>query len=166
MEINHHSEQQFLLADDLIKEKNFESAVDVLHNILYEDPNFGKAHNHLGWIYETKYKNYKKAEEHYKLAMKLSPDYPATYINYIYYLYAVGKYNDIEDHLLKSEQVDGVSKTTIINEWGIYFESKQRYDDAIEKYKEYLALSFDNASIDAAEASINRCRKKKEILDK
>lgn len=165
MDIDFKSEQQFELADDLIKENDLQGAIDTLHNILYDNPNFGKAHNHLGWIYETKYKKYDKAEEHYQLAMKLSPDYPAAYVNYIYFLYAVGKYGEIEEHLLKAEKVPGVSRATLANEWGILFESQQKFDEAIYKYKEYIALSFDDNAIQTAETSIKRCQKKKEIFN-
>lgn len=164
MDIDFNSEQQFQLADDLIKEDNMQEAINVLHNILAENPHFGKAHNHLGWIYETKFKAYADAEKHYLLAMKLSPEYPATYINYVYYLYAVGQYDKIEDHLLVAEKVPGVNKATIINEWGIYYETKQRFEEAIEKYKQYLAMSFDNKGIETAQANIERCKKKIEIL--
>lgn len=163
-ESNYKAEQQFQLADDLIKQNELEDAINVLHNILYDDPSFGKAHNHLGWIYETKYKDYKKAEEHYKLSLKLSPSYPAAYINYTYFLSTLGRWDELEEHLLKSEQVDGVSKATLANEWGILYESRQRLPEAIEQYKKYLSMAFDDSAIEAAQKNINRCKKKMEIL--
>ncbi len=41
----------------------------MLEAIIAEDPSFSKAHNHLGWIYETKLRDYENAELHYRQAL-------------------------------------------------------------------------------------------------
>jgi tetratricopeptide (TPR) repeat protein len=67
-------EEKFMDADNMIKDNYIAEAVRLLNEILAEAPDFGKAHNHLGWIYETKIKDYDKATEYYRLALKFSPD--------------------------------------------------------------------------------------------
>ena len=49
-------DELFFEADQMIAEKNFSDAINTLESILIEAPDYGKAYNHLGWIYETKYK--------------------------------------------------------------------------------------------------------------
>lgn len=164
MSVNFKAEEQFIEADTLIKENRIEEAVNLLIEILSDDPSFGKAHNHLGWIYETKVKDYVKAEEHYKLAMKVAPAYTASYINYAYLLSSLKRQNDLEAHLKICEMVPGISRATLDNEWAIYYESKGMFDEAIAKYKDYIMQLYDNATIDVAMASIERCKKKKEIF--
>ena len=165
MSINFRAEDQFIEADTLIKENRIEESVNLLIQILSDEPLFGKAHNHLGWIYETKVKDYAKAEEHYKLAIKVSPTYTASYINYIYLLSTLKRYDDLEAHLKVCDTVPGINKATIDNEWGMFYESKGKFNEAITKYKESIFNLYDNNAIDIAKASIDRCNKKSEIFN-
>ena len=45
-----------------IKNGKYESASNILEKIIDIDPNFGKAYNHLGYLYEVKFKEYEKAK--------------------------------------------------------------------------------------------------------
>ena len=157
-------EEMFENADFLIKENKIADAIALLHEILTEAPDFGKAHNHLGWIYETKHKDLVKAEEHYRLALKFRPDYCASYYNYAILLSTLRKYTELESLLQKAEACPGINRATIANEYAIMYESTGRFDDAIASYKTYITNLFDEKMIDTAAASIQRCRKKKEIL--
>lgn len=157
-------EEMFENADFLIKENKIADAINLLHEILTEAPDFGKAHNHLGWIYETKHKNLPKAEEHYRLAIKFKPDYCATYYNYAILLSTIRNYEELEVLLKKAEQCPGINRATIANEYAIMYESTGRFDEAIAAYKNYITNLFDEKMIDSAAASIQRCKKKKEIL--
>jgi tetratricopeptide (TPR) repeat protein len=81
VQTNFDLEEKFLTADRLISENRLSEAAKTLEEILAEAPDFGKAHNHLGWLYETKFKNLQRAEEHYRLALKFSPDYIHRFVN-------------------------------------------------------------------------------------
>ena len=59
-----------------IKEGRYDEATNKLEKILDIDPNFGKAYNHLGYLYEVKFKEYEKGETLYKLCLEKSPMYP------------------------------------------------------------------------------------------
>jgi Tfp pilus assembly protein PilF len=157
-------EEMFDNADLLIKENRIADAINVLNDVLAEAPDFGKAHNHLGWIYETKHKDLAKAEEHYRLAIKFKPDYTAVYYNYAILLSTLRRYDELDALLKKAELCPGINRATLANEYGIMYESMGKYDEAISAYKNYIALLFDEKMIDTAAASIQRCKKKKEIL--
>ncbi len=157
-------EEMFENADFLIKENKIADAINVLHDVLAEAPDFGKAHNHLGWIYETKHKDLPKAEEHYRLAIKFKPDYAAVYYNYAILLSTIRKYNELEALLKKAELCPGINRATIANEYAIMYESVGKYDEAIAAYKNYIVNLFDEKMIDSAAASIQRCKKKRDLL--
>ena len=76
------TEEMFAQADRLLNEGVIMEAVEKLSQILKRNPRFGKAYNHLGWVYEMKYKNIARAEEYYKAAMSYAPNYNASYLNY------------------------------------------------------------------------------------
>jgi Tfp pilus assembly protein PilF len=165
-ETNYDIEEKFLQADQLISESKLSEAAKMLEDILEEAPDFGKAHNHMGWLYETKFKNLTRAEEHYRLALKFSPDYTAAYYNYCYLLSSLRKFDELEKLLEHAIGVSGISYATLYNEYGLMREMQGELDDAIHYFKLHIKNSFDGKSIDTAADSIKRCERKKELLAK
>lgn len=161
---NYEMEEKFQVADRLINDGKIAEAATMLEEILADAPDFGKAHNHMGWLYETKFKNYKQAEEFYKMALRFSPDYPAAYYNYAYLLSTLRRYDDLEQLLNTAIKISGISYATIYNEYGLMREIQGRYDEAIHYFRLYIQNSYDNKVIETAAESIKRCERKKELL--
>lgn len=157
-------EDLFYKADDLIKERKIGEAKNILFDIVAQAPDYGRAHNHIGWIFETQEKNYEKAAEHYRLALKFSPSYPSVYYNYAIVLSTTKKFDELKELLDAAVKVPGINFATIYNEYAIMYESLGDYKEAIEHYKLYMKNLFDNKQIDTAIASIERCKKKQEVL--
>ena len=162
--VNFDLEEKFLKADRLISENKLGEAAKMLEEILEEAPDYGKAHNHLGWLFETKFKNLTRAEEHYRLALKFSPDYTAAYYNYCYLLSSLRKFDELEKTLEHAIRVSGISYATIYNEYGLLREMQGELDDAIHYFKLHIKNSFDAKSIETAAESIKRCERKKELI--
>ena len=165
-EVNFDLEEKFLKADALIAENKLSEAAKLLENILLDAPDFGKAHNHMGWLFETKFKNLHRAEEHYRLALKFNPDYTAAYYNYAYLLSSLRKFDELEKLLKECISVPGISYATIYNEYGLMREMQGEIDDAIHYFRLHIKNSFDFKSIETASESIKRCERKKQLLGK
>jgi Tfp pilus assembly protein PilF len=163
--INFDLEEKFLSADKLIGENSLSEAAKILEEILEEAPDYGKAHNHMGWLFETKFKNLARAEEHYRLALKFSPDYTAAYYNYCYLLSTLRKFDELEKVLEHAIRVSGISYATIYNEYGMLREIQGKLDDAIHYFKLHIKNSFDGKSIETAADSIKRCERKKLLIN-
>lgn len=157
-------EEKFLVADRLINDGKISEAAHTLDEILQEAPDFGKAHNHLGWLHETKFKNYSKAEEHYKYALKFSPEYTAVYYNYAYLLSTLRRFDELEKLLEQAIKIPGINFGTIYNEYAIMKELQGDFDEAIHYYKLYIRNIFENKSIESAAESIKRCERKKQLI--
>jgi len=162
---NYEIEEKFQTADKLINEGRIADAAHMLEEILADAPDFGKAHNHMGWLYETKFKNFKQAEEFYRLALKFAPDYPAAYYNYAYLLSTLRRFDDLENLLNTALKLPGISFATVYNEFGLMREVQGRYDDAVHYFRLYIQNSFDSKTIETAAESIRRCQRKRELLD-
>src|SRR5687768_9827554 len=160
-EVNFDLEEKFLKADALIGENRLSEAAKLLEHILSDAPDFGKAHNHMGWLFETKFKNLTRAEEHYRLALKFSPDYTAAYYNYCYLLSTLRKFDELEKVLEHAIRVSGISYATIYNEYGMLREMQGNLNDAIHYFKLHIKNSFDSKSIETAADAIKRCERKK-----
>ncbi len=169
--MNNHSEDYyefdrlFFKADNDIKDGLIAEAFDTLQYIVEQEPEYGKAYNHLGWIYETKYKKYPTAEECYKLALRYAPEYTATYVNYSILLSTLEKYDELTEFLQKSLTVAGVNKSKVWNEYGIMYEMRGMYPEGIEAYKKAIQYCISDEEIDRFEKSIHRIRKKQNIAN-
>lgn len=155
------ADELFLKADQLIGADDIVGARGLLYKIIDEYPDYGRAHNHLGWLNEHKLRYLDKAEEHYKAALRFSPDYPAIWINYAYYLNAQERYDELLEHLDRAMKVKGVSKSFIYNELALVYEIKGGYDESVSYYKQAIKYSQNDESIKGYEASIARVEKKK-----
>lgn len=153
----------FFEADALIKENKITEAFSTLEIILVEDPTYGRAYNHLGWIYETKYRDYAKAEEMYRKCIALDPNYTPIYLNMSILLSTLGKYDEQKELLRQALEVPGIDKPGMYNELGIANEMQGNFEDAIGNYKLAARMSLVDKNIDTYLNSIERCKKKKAI---
>lgn len=158
-------EELFAQADRLLNEGVIIDAVDKLSQILKRNPRFGKAYNHLGWVYETKYKNYVRAEEYYKAAIQYAPHYNAAYLNYSYFLSNLGRFDDLKAHLDRVSQIPGIAKDTIANEYAIMYEMQGNLSQAMDYYQKAALVTLDGGKLDKYKEGIERCKKKMEILN-
>jgi len=158
------ADQLFFEADKKIKEEKIVEARDMLLQAVQLDPNFGRAYNHLGWIYDTKYKDYGKAEEAYKKALEVSPEYVPIYLNYAILLNNLMKDKELVEVLEKGLKVPGVDVRGIHREYGMMQERQGKYGEARESYTKALQNSWVDSDIKYYEESIQRCNNKEKIL--
>lgn len=156
-------DDMFFEADNLIREKRITEAFSILETILIEAPDYGKAYNHLGWIYDTQYREYAKAVEMYRKCMAYTPEYTAVYLNMSITLSTLGLYEDQKAVLEQALAVPGIDRPGIFNELAIMNELLGNYEEAIAKYKEAARLSLINTNIDTYISSIERCRRKQSL---
>ena len=158
-------EELFAQADRLLNEGVIIEAVEKLSQIVKRNPRFGKAYNHLGWLYETKYKNYARAEEYYKAAMQYAPHYNAAYLNYAYFLSTLGRFDELKAHLDRVSQIPGIARDTIANEYAMMYETQGNLQQAMDYYQKAAIVTLDSTKLDKYKEGIDRCRKKLEILN-
>ena len=156
-------EELLYQANQDIKDGYFDEATNKLERIIDMDPNFGKAYNHLGYLYEVKFKEYDKGETLYKLCLEKSPMYPPVYYNYAILLSTLGKFDELKELLDKAINIPGITKSTIYNEYAIMYEQQGKFDDAIEYYKKCGLNTLDKNVLSRAKDSIERCKMKKEL---
>jgi tetratricopeptide (TPR) repeat protein len=163
MDINKEAQcyDMFYQADKLIEEKHFAEATKLLEDILVENPEYGKAYNHLGWMFANKFNDSTRAEEFYKKSIFYSPEYPAAYLNLAYLYSDQKKWKDLEDIVNKALPIPGINAANLYNEYAVMQELKGEYDDAIEKYKLAIRNSLIDANIENYKAGIARCNDKK-----
>jgi len=147
-----------------IKNGLYDDATNKLEKIIDIDPNFGKAYNHLGYLYQNKFKEYEKGETLYKLCLEKSPMYTAVYYNYAVLLSTLGKYTELKELLDTAITIPGITKATIYNEYAIMLEQQGKLDEAIAYYKKCGMNTLNKDVLDRAKSSIERCKAKKDFI--
>ena len=154
----------FYEADAKIKQQNYADAMQTLEAILAEAPEYGKAYNHLAWLYDTKYRDLGKAAEYYEKCLFYEPEYAPVYMNYAAVLSTMNRWKELEELLRKALDVPGVDKATVYNEYGIMYELLGNYDEAVKHYKDAIRCTLAIENVETYQTSVNRCKRKKELL--
>ncbi|GGF18300.1 hypothetical protein [Flavobacterium limi] len=167
MESLSYYENQFIKADSLISDGNIAEGKELLEEILSQYPDFGKAHNHLGWIYYNKLSNYDKGIYHYKLAMKFEPKYPAAYLNYTYLLIDIGRYEEAKEHIsFTMKTLENFDSSSFNSELGRMAEYENQYLAAYNYYKLAKTNALNPNFIDNMNVNMKRVKDKMSIFEK
>ena len=159
-------EELFLEVEKAIEEGNYRDAKRMLQEILNEEPSFGRAHNHLGWIYKSKYQDFKLAEKHYKHAIQFNPEYPSTYLNYAFLLRDQNRLGELKNLLDKALTVESINRCGVYDEYGSLYELKGEFNKAIKNYRMAIRYCLNDGVLEDLRKHIKRCRKKKSIFNR
>lgn len=159
-------EELFIRADKAIDKGNIAEGKKMLEMLIQEEPSFGRAHNHLGWIYKTKYNDFEQAEKHYNLAIKFESKYPHSYINYAVLLREMHRFEEARQILKKTLSVPGINKTAVFDEYGSLYELEGKYNLAIKNYKKAISFCLVDSVMEDLKNSIRRCKYKNGLFSK
>lgn len=158
------AEQLFFEAGKKINQELFPEAKTLLLQAIELDPNYGRAYNHLGWLYDLKFRDYAKSEEYYKKALETSPEYVPIYVNYAVVLNNVGKEKELEELLKKGFEVPGTDHVALNREFGFLREKQGKFEEAIQYYTAALKSSWVNQDVETFKNAIERCKSKMQTL--
>jgi tetratricopeptide (TPR) repeat protein len=157
-------EEMFYASDLLIERGHVAEAHQLLLRLVSRFPQFGRAWNHLGFLYETNFRDFAKAEEYYRKALAISPEYPATWHNYAVLLSQQERWPELEALLAKSMSVPGINKAKVHHESAIMHEAQGHLQEAIEHYKKAIAATFNEEDLKRYQKSVERCERKMTLI--
>ncbi|SDI21193.1 tetratricopeptide repeat protein [Winogradskyella thalassocola] len=156
----------FFEADKLLVDNKIIEGRDLLLEILMDYPDYGRAHNHLGWIYHYKLVDFVKAQKHYKLALKYEKNYYSTYTNYAYFLTDIKSYDAMLKFGEDTLKINGVDKGIIYNQMARAYELKFKLKEAYRYYKTAKMHSTAGNYIEEINASLQRIQGKMNFFQK
>ena len=154
-------EQYVLDAEKAFTEKEYLHGKALLENALMDEPTYGKAHNHLGWLYLYHLNDYDKAESHLRLALKYASGYAAPYEHMSTLLFDAKRLKEHEALLNRALKVAGISNSFIYNDFGRNREVSGHYKEALKFYRLGIRWSLDEHEITVMKENIRRCRSKR-----
>jgi tetratricopeptide (TPR) repeat protein len=158
------SEKLFYEAVSAFNEGKVIAAADLFLELTERNPDFGKAHAYLGWIYFQHFKDPVLAEEHFKSAISSSPEFTETYIYYAALLLSQERFAEMNAHLNKVSEIPGVKKNDAYEQFGKMNELIGKYEEAIDFYTKAIKSTFSDEDIASYEKAIARCNIKKKYL--
>jgi tetratricopeptide (TPR) repeat protein len=152
------TEAERLFDEDLIDE-----AERLLIDILYDEPDFSKAHNHLGWLYLHKKEDWVKAEMHLNFAIKFDPNYAPPYLHLGNLRWKQNKLQEAENFLLIGSEKKDADKSTYFEQIALVNEAGLKYKKAIQFFEKAILESSNSWFVDNCKEGIKRIKKKKSI---
>ncbi|MGB3463789.1 MAG: O-linked GlcNAc transferase, partial [Cyclobacteriaceae bacterium] len=92
-------ERYILDAEQAFENQEFLQGKELLEYALAEEPTYGRAHSHMGWLYLYHLNDLEKAESHLRLALKYAATYGAVYQHMATLLFDSNRLREHEDLL-------------------------------------------------------------------
>lgn len=159
-------EERFLHADMLIEKGEIAEAKKMLEEIINDEPDYGRAHNHLGWIIRNNFSDYERAGYHLRLAVKFAPDYPAGYLNYARLLMEMSEFEKLEAVARKALEVKGMNKAYAMYFLAVATEMTAGPQKAVEYLKAAREAAIDEQMFNFINGEIKRVKGKLSTLSR
>lgn len=141
-------------------EEGYEPALKLLDRLLFEEPGYGRLHHTLGIIYFNYADDMKKAEQHFRLAIRFDEKFADPY----WYLGKVladdERFDDAIAIYKKGLKAKRAQKSYLLSEVGKACELQKKYKKAIQYYQKAMGYSAELWNCRVLEESIKRCKKK------
>jgi tetratricopeptide (TPR) repeat protein len=98
-------------------------------------------------------KRFEDAENHYKEALRLNPDYAEVHFNYANLLFNMKRFEDAENHYKEALRLNP-DDAEVHNNYANLLSDMKRFEDAENHYKEALRLNPDDAEVHFNYASL------------
>lgn len=153
-------EDLYLQSEAAIREGDLIRAKQLIEQMLMEDPRSAIAHNSMGWFYRVQFEDYRKAEQHFRTALRNNPNYPHAFWNYAYMLTDLERFEDLERLLEQGMNRPAIQKTLIYNQLGEMREVQGRFDEALWAYQQAIRRSTKSDQIETLWDAIERVEEK------
>ena len=124
----------------------YEKAREAALKALELDSTLAEAHTSLAYVRMYYYWDWQGAENSYRQAILLNPNYATAHQWYSEYLAAMGRFDEALVEIRRAQEVDPLSPVINSGEvWILYY--ARRYDEAIEKGRKVIQMNPDFAEI-------------------
>jgi tetratricopeptide (TPR) repeat protein len=162
---NPEAEKLIYSAGKLVREDQAGEAASLLHECLLRFPDAGKAYALLGHIYDRFFREPYKAEEYFKKAMILAPDFTETYLYYSEALLAQERYTEMTAMLNKALETTAAAKDHVYFLFGQMNEKQSKFEEAIEDYQKGIIYCMNSDELIRYQSAIQRCLTKQRMYN-
>jgi tetratricopeptide (TPR) repeat protein len=159
-------EEKYLQALDELWYGESPKALQLLNDIIINDPLYARAHYQLGKLYHDNIGDYQAAGYHFKTCAELEPQFPDVYEHYLRLLVFLNMEKQFRLVSKKALQVPGVNYASVYNLIGLFAEKKREWTEALEVYRNALLEATCKDEKDNIQENIERVKEKKRQVKK
>lgn len=141
-------------------------ALQLLNEIIANDPLYARAHYQLGKLYHDNIGDYRAAGYHFKTCVELEPRFPDVYEHYLRLLVFLSMEKQFRLVSEKAFRVPGVNHASVYNLIGLFAEKNKEWTDALAAYRNALLEATGKDEKDNIQESIQRVKEKKSQVKK
>ncbi|WP_183568815.1 tetratricopeptide repeat protein [Mucilaginibacter sp. SP1R1] len=153
-------EEKYLQAVDELSFGETPKGLNLLNEIISNDPLYARAHYQLGIIYYYEIKDYQTAGYHFKTCMELEPAFPDNYTHYLDLLVFLNMEKQVVTISAKALNTPGADAAGIYDLLGLFYEKNKQWAKALEAYQKAFMEVTENAEKVDIEQSLKRVRSK------
>lgn len=153
-------EEKYLQAVDELTYGETPKALNLLNELITNDPLYGRAHFQMGKIYYYDLKDYQTAGYHFKTCMEVDPLFSDNYFDYlslVIFLKMDKQVNIIANAAMKTP---GIDLSSIYELLGLYAEKNKHWGKAIISYRNAYMEATTKEQLESTEESIGRVKLK------
>jgi len=153
-------DEKYLCAADEVYSGNFAKGKVLLEQILEEEPGYAKAHFLLGRICFHELGEFRRAEDHFRLAIQFNPELPWTYHAYLQLLIFLNEKEKALQLVERALKINGICEACILNEKGLILERDKAFKEAALTYKRAIYLALDSCNETDFNNNLQRAERK------
>lgn len=157
-------ERYLTKAEQMIYDGQVEDALNVLNNLLFEEPGYAPLHNHLGWAYLYYGNNASRAEMHFRAAMRFAADFAPPYLHMGTLMNRAARYAEAIEQFRAGLTRPEANRASLLEGIAHAYEMQGEYRRAMRAYREAAMASVVDFEVDRLLNGAKRCRKKRIAL--
>jgi tetratricopeptide (TPR) repeat protein len=153
-------DEKYLQAVDELCFGETPKALQLLNEIINNDPLYARAHYQLGKIYYYDVLDYQTAGYHFKTCMELEPSFPDIYFHYLHLVVFLNMEKQVNHIVAQALTTPGVNAAAIHNLLGLFFEKNKYWAKALAAYHKALIEVTTKELQETVEESVERVKEK------
>ncbi|MBB5394378.1 hypothetical protein [Mucilaginibacter sp. AK015] len=153
-------EEKYLQAVEELSYGETPKALNLLNELIANDPFYARAHFQIGKIYYYDLKDYQTAGYHFKTCMEIDPAFSDNYCHYLSLVVFLKMDKHVKHIALAALRTPGVNPSDIHELLGLYAEKNKDWDKALKSYHQAYMEATTKEQLESTEESIGRVKLK------
>jgi tetratricopeptide (TPR) repeat protein len=153
-------EEKYLQAVEEVSYGETPKGLQLLNEIINNEPFYARAHYQLGKIYYYDIRDYQTAGYHFKTCMELEPMFPDNYSHYLDLVVFLNMEKQVGIIAEKALNTPGVNAATIYDLWALFYEKNKCWSKALNAYTNAFIEVTDKEKKENIEESLARINEK------
>ncbi|MFA6246071.1 MAG: hypothetical protein WC615_03965 [Mucilaginibacter sp.] len=153
-------EEKYLQAVEELSYGETPKALNLLNELIANDPLYARAHFQIGKIYYYDFKDYQTAGYHFKTCMELDPLFSDNYFHYLNLVVFLKMDKQVKIVANAALNTPGVNTGAVYDMLGLYSEKNKDWNKALQAYRNAFMEATTKEQLEDIEQSINRIKRK------